>query len=193
MIRPGVAASAFTTEMADLGHVVRVARRRFLVLLDEIGRSTSTSEGLCIAWAVAERLADIRCPTILATHFTALTNLPASIASVCNLHMGAIPVHRGLAFEYAVLPGPCSVVSYGLTLATMVGFPSALVERALQFQQASKIATEPARQAPPPHDAAAAADGAPHRLGLPPTGLGCSTTPHRSAPNPGSQLVPGEL
>jgi DNA mismatch repair protein MSH4 len=129
-----LSASTFATEMLHLGHVLRTARRRYLVLLDEVGRSTSTTDGASILWAAAERLADIRCPTLIATHFTPLTRLAESVSSVCNVHMGAVPVGRGLAFEYAVLAGPCAVRGYGLALATMVGFPPELVLLAEGFK-----------------------------------------------------------
>jgi hypothetical protein len=124
-------ASGFTQEMHALSHVLRTARRRHLILVDEIGRATSTSEGAAIAWAALERLADIRCPTVAATHFGPLTQLPDAIASTVNWHMEASPLPpRGLRFRYTVAHGACDSRQYGIALAEMTGFPTELLEDA---------------------------------------------------------------
>lgn len=119
--------STFMVEMEEVALILKEATERSLVLLDEVGRGTSSLDGVAIATAVAEALHERRCYTLFATHYFELTALPLS--RLKNLHVAAKEEEEGLTFYHQVLPGPASK-SYGVEVARMAGLPREVVERA---------------------------------------------------------------
>lgn len=122
--------STFMVEMEELSQILQGATSRSLVLLDEIGRGTSTYDGLSLAWAAAEHLHDrVRCYTLFATHYFELTALPERLSGARNYHVAAREEAGGLVFYHQVLPGPASR-SYGLEVAKLAGVPREVLSRA---------------------------------------------------------------
>ena len=94
-----------------------------------MGRGTSTFDGLSLAWAAAERLAQLRAYTLFATHYFELTVLPESEPLVANVHLNATEHNERIVFLHHVLPGPASQ-SYGLAVAQLAGVPTPVIQRA---------------------------------------------------------------
>ena len=133
--------STFMVEMGELARILTGATRRSLVLLDEVGRGTSTYDGLALAWAASEQLHDeLGCLTLFATHYFELTHLATRLPAAHNLHVAANEANGGLTFYHQVLPGPASK-AYGLEVARLAGVPTPVLERARQV-----FATFDARQ-----------------------------------------------
>ncbi|MBX9714416.1 MAG: DNA mismatch repair protein MutS, partial [Pseudomonadaceae bacterium] len=105
------------------------ASDRSLVLMDEVGRGTSTFDGLSLAWSAAECLAGLRAYTLFATHYFELTVLPESEPLVANVHLNATEHNERIVFLHHVLPGPASQ-SYGLAVAQLAGVPTPVIARA---------------------------------------------------------------
>ena len=125
--------STFMVEMTEAAAILHHASERSLVVMDEIGRGTSTYDGLALAQAIAERLAaGNRSLTLFATHYFELTRLAAQQAGVVNLHLSAIE-HRGtIRFLHQVREGPASR-SYGIQVARLAGLPAPVTRRAAQI------------------------------------------------------------
>ncbi|WP_307988084.1 DNA mismatch repair protein MutS, partial [uncultured Pseudomonas sp.] len=121
--------STFMVEMSETANILHNATERSLVLMDEVGRGTSTFDGLSLAWAAAERLAQLRAYTLFATHYFELTVLPESEPLVANVHLSATEHNERIVFLHHVLPGPASQ-SYGLAVAQLAGVPSEVISRA---------------------------------------------------------------
>ncbi|WP_299432097.1 DNA mismatch repair protein MutS [uncultured Meiothermus sp.] len=122
--------STFMVEMDELATILQNATARSLVLLDEIGRGTSTYDGLALAWAACEHLHNqVRAYTLFATHYFELTALPERMAAARNAHVAAREEAGGLVFYHQVLPGPASK-SYGLEVARLAGLPKEVLLRA---------------------------------------------------------------
>lgn len=122
--------STFMVEMEELANILQGATRKSLVLLDEIGRGTSTYDGLALAWAACEYLHDqVGAYTLFATHYFELTALPERMAAARNAHVAAREEAGGLVFYHQVLPGPASK-SYGLEVARLAGLPREVLRRA---------------------------------------------------------------
>ncbi|WP_313740858.1 DNA mismatch repair protein MutS [Pseudomonas sp.] len=121
--------STFMVEMSETANILHNATDRSLVLMDEVGRGTSTFDGLSLAWAAAERLAQLRAYTLFATHYFELTVLPDSEPLVANVHLNATEHNDRIVFLHHVLPGPASQ-SYGLAVAQLAGVPSPVILRA---------------------------------------------------------------
>ncbi|WP_337870655.1 DNA mismatch repair protein MutS [Meiothermus sp.] len=122
--------STFMVEMDELAGILQGATPKSLVLLDEIGRGTSTYDGLALAWAACEYLHDqVRAYTLFATHYFELTALPLRMPAARNAHVAAKEEAGGLVFYHQVLPGPASQ-SYGLEVARLAGLPQAVLQRA---------------------------------------------------------------
>jgi DNA mismatch repair protein MutS len=139
--------STFMVEMTETATILNSATERSLVLMDEIGRGTSTFDGLSLAWAVARRIAnDVGALTLFATHYFELTSLPDELPNVANVHLDATE-HRGdLIFLHSVKPGPANQ-SYGLKVAQLAGVPRAVIEEAGRYlRQLEKSATHPGPQ-----------------------------------------------
>ena len=122
--------STFMVEMEETANILNNATASSLVLMDEIGRGTSTFDGLSLAWACAEALADqLRAFTLFATHYFELTALPERHASVRNQHLDAVEHGERIVFLHSLREGPASQ-SYGLQVAALAGVPAAVIARA---------------------------------------------------------------
>ncbi len=124
--------STFMIEMTEAANILNNATSRSLVLMDEIGRGTSTFDGLSLAMACAEHLAQkTRCFTLFATHYFELTSLPDDIAGVRNAHTEAMEHKDKIIFLHQVREGPASQ-SYGIQVARLAGVPPAVINKARQ-------------------------------------------------------------
>ena len=121
--------STFMVEMSETANILHNASDRSLVLMDEVGRGTSTFDGLSLAWSAAECLAGLRAYTLFATHYFELTVLPESEPLVANVHLNATEHNERIVFLHHVLPGPASQ-SYGLAVAQLAGVPTPVIARA---------------------------------------------------------------
>jgi DNA mismatch repair protein MutS len=123
--------STFMVEMKETAHVLRSATKRSLVVLDEIGRGTSTYDGLAIAWSVAEHLHDtIGCRAMFATHYHELTDVAVTRAGTCENWSVSAREHAGdVVFLHKLSPGPASR-SYGVACARLAGLPEVVLARA---------------------------------------------------------------
>lgn len=121
--------STFMVEMSETANILHNASDRSLVLMDEVGRGTSTFDGLSLAWSAAEHLAKLRAWTLFATHYFELTVLPESEPVVANVHLNATEHNERIVFLHHVLPGPASQ-SYGLAVAQLAGVPAPVIQRA---------------------------------------------------------------
>jgi DNA mismatch repair protein MutS len=122
--------STFMVEMEETANILHNATERSLVLMDEIGRGTSTFDGLSLAWSCGVELASrIRAFTLFATHYFELTTLPEEHAGIANVHLDAVEHGEAIVFLHAVRDGPANQ-SYGLQVAGLAGVPRAVIERA---------------------------------------------------------------
>jgi DNA mismatch repair protein MutS len=125
--------STFMVEMTETANILNNATDRSLVLMDEIGRGTSTFDGLSLAWAAAEHMARrVRAFTLFATHYFELTALADQAGGVANVHLDATEHGDSLVFLHAVKPGPASR-SYGLQVARLAGVPRDVVAAARKY------------------------------------------------------------
>jgi DNA mismatch repair protein MutS len=125
--------STFMVEMTETANILNNATDRSLVLLDEIGRGTSTFDGLALAWATAERLAEANRPwTLFATHYFELTDLPERLEGVANVHVAAREHGDSVVFLHSVAEGAADR-SYGLQVGALAGLPRPVVERAREL------------------------------------------------------------
>jgi len=128
--------STFMVEMTEAAYILHRATERSLVLIDEIGRGTSTYDGLSLAWAIAHRLAEKnRSLTLFATHYFELTGLPAEIDGCANVHFDAVEAterNEGIVFLHSVAEGPANR-SYGLQVAKLAGVPGETVRQAQRY------------------------------------------------------------
>lgn len=124
--------STFMVEMTEMANILHQATANSLVLIDEIGRGTSTYDGLSLAWACAEWLAKkTQSLTLFATHYFELTSLPNQLKGVANVHLDAREHNDTIAFMHSVQEGAASK-SYGLAVAALAGVPKAVVQLAKQ-------------------------------------------------------------
>ncbi len=141
--------STFMVEMMETARILRQADKRSLVILDEIGRGTSTFDGLALAWAVVEELArraggSIR--TLFATHYHELTALAGSLPGVCNMNIAVREWNGDIVFLRRLIPGPADR-SYGIEVARLAGVPSSVVQRAREILAQLEAARGKARVA----------------------------------------------
>ena len=124
--------STFMVEMTETANIMHNATEQSLVLMDEIGRGTSTYDGLSLAWACAENLANhIKAMTLFATHYFELTQLPEHMQGVYNIHFDAIEHDNTVAFIHEVSEGAASK-SFGIAVAGLAGVPKTVLKRAKQ-------------------------------------------------------------
>jgi DNA mismatch repair protein MutS len=124
------AQSTFMLEMTEAAAIVHGATEQSLVLMDEIGRGTSTFDGLALAAAIAAQLHDKnRAFTLFATHYFELTEFPATHERAINVHVGAVESGHDIVFLHQIEPGPASR-SYGVQVARLAGMPAPLVRQA---------------------------------------------------------------
>ncbi|MCG9684973.1 DNA mismatch repair protein MutS [Vibrio sp. Isolate23] len=122
--------STFMVEMTETANILHNATANSLVLMDEIGRGTSTYDGLSLAWASAEWLAkELGSMTLFATHYFELTELPNQIPNLANVHLDAVEHGDTIAFMHAVQEGAASK-SYGLAVAGLAGVPKSVIKNA---------------------------------------------------------------
>ncbi len=125
--------STFMVEMTETANILHSATEHSLVLMDEVGRGTSTFDGLSLAWACAHHIATrIRAFTLFATHYFELTGLADEHESIVNVHFDATEHGEKLIFLHAVREGPANQ-SYGLQVARLAGVPVELIEQARQY------------------------------------------------------------
>lgn len=178
--------STFMVEMVETASILHHATERSLVVLDEIGRGTSTLDGLALAWAIAETMHDRGSRTLFATHYHELTDLADSLPGVCNLHVTVREWEGEVIFLHRIAPGRAAG-SYGLHVARIAGLPRATVDRAGEVLEslavhaqvpvsvtpqgaqmglfgspAAVVEARPLASAPPPPSPPAAAPPGPH-------------------------------
>jgi DNA mismatch repair protein MutS len=125
--------STFMVEMLETANILNSATDRSLVVLDEIGRGTSTLDGLSLAWAIAEHIAaDVKCRTLFATHYHELTDLAQRFRGVKNLNVAVREWGEQVIFLHRIVEGSADR-SYGIHVARMAGVPQAVIERAKQL------------------------------------------------------------
>ena len=125
--------STFMVEMNETSNIVNNATERSLVILDEIGRGTSTFDGLSIAWSVAEFLHDkIKARTLFATHYHELTKLAAEREGVCNFNVAVREWNEQIIFLRKIVPGGADK-SYGTQVARLAGLPKEILDRAKEI------------------------------------------------------------
>lgn len=153
--------STFMVEMTETANILHNATQQSLILMDEIGRGTSTFDGLSLAWASAEHLAKGRALTLFATHYFEMTALPEHMEGVANIHLTATEHGDSIVFMHRIEAGPASQ-SYGLQVAQLAGVPNHVIKRAreklisLEHRDVDNTAKAP-RSAPQQNDLFAAA------------------------------------
>jgi DNA mismatch repair protein MutS len=147
--------STFMVEMTETARILNLATRQSLVILDEIGRGTSTYDGISLAWAIAEHLHDVvGARTLFATHYHELTQLAATASSARNLNVAVKEWNDSVVFLHRIVPGAADK-SYGIHVARLAGVPQEVNERAKEI-----LAGLEAKQA--------GRDGKPHVVDPPP-------------------------
>ncbi len=122
--------STFMVEMTETANILHNATAQSLVLMDEVGRGTSTFDGLSLAWASAVYIAErLQAMTLFATHYFELTALPERFPTITNVHLDASEHQDGIVFLHAVKAGPANQ-SYGLQVAQLAGVPLPVIQRA---------------------------------------------------------------
>jgi DNA mismatch repair protein MutS len=140
------AQSTFMVEMTEGAAILHGATEESLVLMDEIGRGTSTFDGLALAGAIAQHLHDRnRSFTLFATHYFELTEFPARHERAINLHVGAVESGHDIVFLHQLEPGPASR-SYGVQVARLAGMPAAVVRQARATLEALEAKAEQGRE-----------------------------------------------
>lgn len=124
--------STFMVEMTETANILHHATDRSLVILDEIGRGTSTLDGLSLAWAIADTLAQRQCRTLFATHYHEITSLADHLPNVTNLHVTVREWGDTIVFLYRILPGRTDR-SYGIHVAQIAGLPADTIQRAAEL------------------------------------------------------------
>jgi DNA mismatch repair protein MutS len=138
------AQSTFMLEMTEAAQILHAATPHSLVLMDEIGRGTSTFDGLALASGIAAHLHKTQAFTLFATHYFELTQFPADHHSAVNVHVSAVETGRDIAFLHSIEAGPASK-SYGIQVAKLAGIPTQVVNHAkaaLQQLEAQQQATQ---------------------------------------------------
>ncbi len=137
--------STFMVEMTEAANILNNATENSLVLMDEIGRGTSTFDGLSLAWACACHLSTVnKSYTLFATHYFEITALPDEISGINNIHINAVEHGEKIVFLHSVKPGPASQ-SYGLQVAQLAGVPPDVIKLAkaklIELEKQSIIST----------------------------------------------------
>ncbi len=155
--------STFMVEMTETANILHNATPQSLVLMDEVGRGTSTFDGLSLAWACAEHLArSVKAFTLFSTHYFELTTLPEQHSNVVNVHLDAVEHGNRIVFMHSVKEGSANK-SYGLQVAALAGVPEHVIRNAkqklhqLEGENSQKVAPAPQQislfAAEPPHPA----------------------------------------
>lgn len=135
--------STFMVEMSEMANILHQATPQSLVLIDEIGRGTSTYDGLSLAWACAEWLAtQLKSLTLFATHYFELTSLPQQLPGCINIHLDAKEHNDTIAFMHSVQEGAANK-SYGIAVAQLAGVPRPVIQLAKQkLKQLEKLSLQ---------------------------------------------------
>jgi DNA mismatch repair protein MutS len=141
--------STFMVEMTETANILNNATSSSLVLIDEIGRGTSTYDGLALAWAVARELGELKAYTLFATHYFELTSLADEISTTANVHLDAVEHGEQIVFLHTVKNGPASR-SYGIQVAALAGVPEQVLEQSRKLLRQleagnTQIAAQPAK------------------------------------------------
>ena len=146
--------STFMVEMTEAANLLNNATDKSLVILDEIGRGTSTLDGLSLAWAISEHVAkQVGCRCLFATHYHELTRLADEHDNVENLNVAVREWDGGIVFEHRIVPGAASQ-SYGIQVAKLAGVPRAVTDRAAELLRRLRVhdgSGERPKGVPPPH------------------------------------------
>jgi DNA mismatch repair protein MutS len=127
--------STFMVEMTESAAILHNATERSLVLMDEVGRGTSTFDGLALAWAIARHLLERnQALSLFATHYFEMTRLALEYKEAANVHLDAVEHKDSIVFLHAVAEGPASQ-SYGLQVAALAGVPKAVIRQARRYLQ----------------------------------------------------------
>lgn len=127
--------STFMAEMLEASCMLKTATENSFIVMDELGRGTSTNEGFGLAWAIAEYLAtETKCLTLFATHFHEMTAMENELPNVKNLHVSALAEGKNLTMLYKVKEGVIDR-SYGIHVAEMLGFPEEVLSDARELAQ----------------------------------------------------------
>jgi DNA mismatch repair protein MutS len=127
--------STFMVEMTESANILHNATEKSLVLMDEVGRGTSTFDGLALAWAIARQLLERnKSLTLFATHYFEMTRLALDCKEAANVHLDAVEHKDTIVFLHAVEEGPASQ-SYGLQVAQLAGVPKAVIRNARKVLQ----------------------------------------------------------
>jgi DNA mismatch repair protein MutS len=128
--------STFMVEMTEAANILHNATSRSLILMDEIGRGTSTFDGLSLAWSMARHIAArVKAFTLFATHYFELTALASEVEACVNVHLDATEHGDGIVFLHAVREGPANR-SYGLQVAQLAGVPREVIAQARRYLEA---------------------------------------------------------
>jgi DNA mismatch repair protein MutS len=156
--------STFMVEMTESANILHNATRQSLVLMDEVGRGTSTFDGMALAWAIARHLVEKnQSYTLFATHYFELTALAQEYREAANVHLDAVEHKDKIVFLHAVEEGPASQ-SYGIQVAQLAGIPGAVVraarrrlteleQQAAQRSPQSDLFADPVQSRPAEHPA----------------------------------------
>ncbi|GFZ76760.1 DNA mismatch repair protein MutS [Pseudohongiella nitratireducens] len=142
--------STFMVEMTETANILHNATANSLVLMDEIGRGTSTFDGLSLAWASAQYIASqLSSLTLFATHYFELTVLPEQFDNIANVHLDATEHQQGIVFLHSVKSGPANQ-SYGLQVAQLAGIPQQVIEQARhKLAELEQVAVSTVNEASP--------------------------------------------
>ncbi|HUS61327.1 MAG TPA: hypothetical protein VMY34_03960, partial [Acidimicrobiales bacterium] len=132
--------STFMVEMTETANICHHATGASLVILDEIGRGTSTLDGLALAWAITEHLAGVGCRTLFATHYHELVQLAESHANIANLNVTVREWADQVVFLHRIAPGSADK-SYGIHVAQIAGLPPEVVARAKALMKTLEVQT----------------------------------------------------
>jgi DNA mismatch repair protein MutS len=125
--------STFMVEMAETANILKNATANSLIIMDEIGRGTSTYDGLSIAWSVAEYIhLQLKTKTLFATHYHELAQLAATYPEIKNFNVAVEEQGNTITFMHKVVPGTAKS-SYGVHVASIAGLPKAVIERAQEI------------------------------------------------------------
>ncbi len=125
--------STFMVEMTETANIINNATSKSLVILDEVGRGTSTYDGLALAWAITEHIANkIKCRTLFATHYHELTELSELFANIKNCNVAVREWMDEVVFLHKILPGGTDK-SYGIHVAKLAGIPKPILERSKEI------------------------------------------------------------